>query len=154
MKKPSRNSVAAMVLSATALAGIAMHESFRGNAYDDGVGVQTIGFGTTKGVKKGDKITVERALLRLSEEADEFKAAIGECVKVPLAQHELDAYVSLAYNIGTGAFCKSTLVKKLNAEDYAGACKEILRWNRAGGKVLKGLVNRREAEFKKCVGEK
>ena len=59
---------------------------------------------------------------------------------------------ALAYNIGPGAFCGSTLVKRLNAEDYPGACREILRWNRAGGRVVQGLVNRREAEYRQCIG--
>lgn len=70
---------------------------------------------------------------------------------VPLTQGEFDAYVSLTYNIGAGAFCKSTLVKRLNAGDYAGACAEIKRWDKMGGKVLRGLTARREREYQMCV---
>jgi lysozyme len=73
-------------------------------------------------------------------------------VKVPLYQHEYDAYLSLSYNIGPTAFCKSTLVRKLNQQDYSGACAQILRWNRAGGEVVRGLSIRREAEYKQCLG--
>ena len=61
--------------------------------------------------------------------------------------------MSLTYNIGEGAFCKSTLAKKLNAYDYEGACKEILKWDKFKGKPLKGLTNRREREYAKCIGQ-
>ena len=149
-----RREVAALVLSASALVGIAAHEGYRALAYDDGVGVQTIGYGTTAGVKPGDKITPERALIRLADDVDAYQVAMRRCVAVPLHQHEWDAYVSLAYNIGPGAFCGSTLVKRLNAGDYAAACAEISRWNRAGGRVLPGLSKRRAAERARCEGKK
>jgi lysozyme len=61
-------------------------------------------------------------------------------------------YISLSYNIGTGAFCKSTLVKKLNAGDYIGACNQILLWDKYQGKPLAGLTKRRQEENKKCLG--
>lgn len=145
--------MAALAVSAAALVGIATHEGYRGEAYKDAVGVTTIGYGETAGVKMGDKTTPERALVQLLESTEKHADAIRQCIHVPLYQHEFDAYISLAYNIGTGAFCRSTLVKKLNAKDYAGACEEIRRWNKAGGKVLPGLVKRREAEYKMCKGE-
>lgn len=148
-----RKTIAATAISASALIGIALHEGFRDKAYDDGVGVQTIGFGTTSGVKKGDKITAERALIRLYGDMDAYKSGMDRCVKVPLSQGEFDAYLSFTYNVGVGAFCKSTLVKKLNSGDYDGACKELLRWNKAGGKVMAGLTKRREDEYRKCIGE-
>lgn len=150
----NRIPAAALVLSASALIGIALHEGFRDSAYDDGVGVQSIGFGTTAGVRRGDRITVERALVRLGQDTGKVEAQLRDCIDVPLYQHEWDAYVSWAYNVGTGAACGSTLVRKLNTGDYAGACKELLRWNRAGGKVLAGLVKRREAEYRQCIGAK
>lgn len=148
----ARAAVAGLALSAAAFVGIANHEAFRSAAYDDGVGVQTIGFGTTEGVKPGDKITVERALVRALQDASKFEGALRQCVTVPLHQHEYDAFVSLAYNIGPAAFCDSTLVRKLNAGDYAGACAEISRWDRAGGRVLAGLTKRRAAERATCEG--
>lgn len=147
-----RREVAALVLSASTLVGIAVHEGYRALAYDDGVGVQTLGFGTTLGVKPGDRITPERALIRLVADADVYQAAMRRCVAVPLHQYEWDAYVSLTYNIGAGAFCGSTLVRRLNAGDYAGACAEISRWNRAGGRVLPGLIKRRADERARCEG--
>ena len=149
----TRITVAALVVSAAALVGIATHEGYRGEAYKDATGIPTIGYGETAGVKMGDKTTPERALVQLLESTEKHADAIRSCIRVPLYQHEFDAYVSLAYNIGTGAFCRSTLVKKLNAGDYSGACSEIKRWNRAGGKVLPGLITRREAEYRMCMGE-
>lgn len=149
----NRIQVAALSLSATALVGLATHEGYVEKAYQDIVGVWTIGFGTTKGVQPGQKTDPVKALQRALTDSQKFEGALKECVHVPLHQHEYDAFVSLAYNIGSGAFCRSTLVRKLNAGDYEGACAEILRWNKAGGKVVRGLVVRREAEHKKCLGQ-
>lgn len=154
-----RSSIAALALSASALVGMAIHESYRGVAYhatadEKARGISTLGFGSTKGVKHGDKTTPERALVRLLADANEFERALKKCVTVPLHQYEYDSYLSLAFNIGAGAFCKSTLVRKLNAQDYAGACREILRWNKQSGRVLNGLVKRREDEYRMCMGEK
>ena len=149
-----RLGIASLVVSAAALVGIATHEGYRGEAYRDAVGVPTIGFGETAGVKMGDKTTPGRSLVQLLGSTNRHADAIRKCIAVPLYQHEFDAYVSLSYNIGPGAFCQSTLVKKLNAGDYAGACEEIKRWNRAGGKVLPGLTKRREQEYQLCKGMK
>lgn len=147
-----RVKLTALVLSATALVGIAVHEGYRDAAYIPVPGdVPTIGFGTTGGVKMGDKITPPQALIRALQDVQKFEGALKNCVKVPLHQHEYDAYISLSYNIGSGAFCSSTLVKKLNAQDYAGACKEILRWDKFKGEPLKGLTIRREREYRQCI---
>jgi len=150
-----------MVVSALAVGGFAVHEGYRRHAYDDGVGVQTVGFGSTRHldgtpVKAGDQVSPERAVVMLARDADRIWREAARCIgEVPLYQHEVDAYASLAYNIGAGAFCGSTLVKKLKQTppDYAGACREILRWNRAGGQVLPGLTKRREAEYRLCMGQ-
>ena len=154
-KNNIRLAVSALCVSAACLAGIAGYEGYRGQAYlptkND---VPTIGFGETKGVRMGDKTTPERALVQLLKSTQAHAEAIRSCIHVPLYQHEWDAYVSLAYNIGTTNFCKSTLVRKLNAEDYAGACREILRWDKQAGKTLPGLVKRRQGEFAMCRGER
>jgi lysozyme len=153
MNKPSRSAVAGLVLSASLLVSIAVHESYRGEAYIPVKGdVSTIGFGSTKDVKPGDKTTPERALVRLLADINSHSEGIKRCIKVPLYQHEFDAYSSLAFNIGVSAFCGSTLVKLLNAGNYAGACTQILRWNRFRGQVLSGLKKRREAEYRQCIG--
>lgn len=150
----NRLSIASLYLSASVLVGIALEEHFTPKAMIPVPGdVPTIGFGTTEGVKMGDTITPERALVRLLKDTDKFAAAVKRCAPVPMYQYEFDAYVSLTYNIGEGAFCKSTLAKKLNAYDYEGACKEILKWDKFKGKPLKGLTNRREREYAKCIGQ-
>jgi lysozyme len=156
----NRTRIAALSLSASALVGIALHEGFRGNAYDDGVGVQTIGYGTTRNpngtpVKKGDTITPERALVRLSAEVGGLEKELRACIgDVPMHQHEWDAIVSLAYNVGAPAVCRGSVVRNLKGQppNYTAACESIRKYVYAGGKIFPGLVRRREAEFKKCIG--
>ena len=149
----TRLSPAVLALSASALVGIALHEGYRREAYEPVKGdVPTIGFGTTDGVEMGDRITPERALVRLLQDANKFERAVLRCAPVPMHQYEFDAYVSLTYNIGEGAFCGSTLVKKLNAGDYEGACAQILRWDRFKGRPLPGLTKRRQQEYEQCLG--
>ena len=149
----SRKHVATISLSATALVALLLHEGYRENAYTPVAGdVPTIGFGTTSGVRLGDRTTPEKALNVALKDIQKFEGALKECVTVPLEQHEYDAYISLSYNIGSNAFCKSTLVRKLNTGDYEGACKEILRWDQFNGKPLAGLTKRRQEEHKKCLG--
>lgn len=149
----SRAQVASLVLSAAALVGIVMHEGYSSRAIIPVPGdVPTIGFGTTEGVKMGDTITPPKALQRALADVGKFEGALKRCVKVPLFQHEYDSYLSLSYNIGSGAFCGSTLVRKLNAQDYAGACMEILKWDKFKGAALPGLSDRRKQEFKQCKG--
>jgi lysozyme len=146
--------IGALTLSASALVGIAVHEGYRGEAYIPVKGdVPTIGFGTTVGVKPGDRIEPVQALVRKLADVQRFEGALKECVRVPLHQYEYDAFMSLAYNIGPGAFCGSTLVRRLNAGDYTGACNEILRWDRFRGKPLRGLTLRRQAENRQCLGQ-
>jgi len=149
----NRVSIATLALSASALVGIAVHEGYREAAYRPVPGdVPTIGFGTTAGVQMGDRIEPVQSLVRKLADVQQFEGALKRCVRVPLHQHEYDAFLSLAYNIGSGAFCGSTLVRKLNAGDYAGACAEILRWDRFQGQPLRGLTLRRQAEHRQCLG--
>lgn len=120
-------------------------------AYDDGVGVWTIGFGTIKypngvRVKKGDTCTLEQAKEYMRHDLIEFEHTVNRSVKVPLNQNQFDALVSLAYNIGSNAFKSSTLVKKLNTGDYQGAADQFNVWVNGGGKRMQGLVNRRDRE--------
>ena len=151
----NRIQVAALSVSAAAFVGILAHEGYREQAYIPVPGdVPTIGFGTTDGVKLGDRTTPVQAMRRALRDLEKFDTALKQCVTVPLHQHEYDAFLSLSYNIGSRAFCTSTLVRKLNAQDYAGACREILRWDRFQGRPLAGLTARRQAEFKTCTGEK
>jgi lysozyme len=149
-----RIKVAALSASAVALVSLAVHEGYREQAYIPIPGdVPTIGYGTTEGVKLGDRTDPIKALQRALSDMQKFEGAIKECVKVPLYQHEYDALVGFSYNVGSNAFCKSTLVRKLNAGDYKGACDEILRWDRAAGKVIRGLTNRTQKQHKQCLGQ-
>jgi lysozyme len=149
----NRKHVATISLSATALVALLLHEGYRENAYIPVAGdVPTIGFGTTSGVKLGDRTSPEKALTVALRDVQRFEGSLKDCVTVPLHQHEYDAYISLSYNIGSNAFCRSTLVRKLNAEDYSGACQEILRWDKFQGKPLAGLTKRRKEEHQKCLG--
>ena len=152
-KNTPRQLIAALALSATGLVGIVAHEGYTDRAVIPVKGdVPTIGFGTTGGVKMGDTITPPQALFRALTDVQKFEGALKQCVTVPLHQHEYDAFVSLAYNIGEGAFCRSTLVRELNKANYLGACREILRWDYANGQRLPGLTKRREAEYRQCLG--
>lgn len=125
-------------------------EGCRLEAYQDPVGIWTIGWGTVKGVKPGMKITQALADKLLREEVNEKANQVLKLVRVPLNNNQFGALVSFAYNVGTGqkGLAGSTLLKKLNSGDMAGAAAEFARWNKAGGKVLAGLTRRRAAEAK------
>ena len=176
MSTSNRSLIASLVLSAAGLVGIAVNEGYTDKAVPDpvkGTAVPTIGFGTTGGVKMGDTTTPVKALQRKLSDVQKFEGAIKQCVKVPLHQYEYDVYVDLASNTGTGkagvsdGFCElkaggpSTLVKRLNAQDYVGACDAILQWKKSGtvdcsvpgNGVCEGLWKRRQRMRKKCLGE-
>ncbi|ATZ95309.1 lysozyme [Dickeya fangzhongdai] len=134
--------------------GIALIKEFEGcrlSAYQDSVGVWTIGYGWTqavdgKPVRAGmqiDQATAER-LLRCG--VVQYEQAVNQLAKVKLTQGQFDALVSFAYNLGIRSLSTSTLLKKLNAGDIAGAADEFPKWNKAGSQVLPGLVARRAAE--------
>lgn len=153
MMSKTRFAIGALALSASGLIGILGYEGYSETAYIPVPGDKvTIGFGTTEGVKLGDTITPEKAIERAYRDIRNTESAIHKCVHVPLSASEYDAFTLLAYNIGTSAFCSSTLVKKLNAGDYEGACAEIKRWVYVKGEVVPGLVNRREKEYRMCMG--
>ena len=113
----------------------------------------TIGWGSTgPGIRKGVVWTQQQADDRLEADVRKFMDGVSKAVTAPLMENQLGALTSLAYNIGLGAFQKSTLLRKLNALDYKGAADEFLRWNRAGGRVMKGLTNRRTGERAVFIG--
>lgn len=129
------------------IALIKRYEALRLKAYKDPVGIPTIGYGHTgEDVALGQTITEEEADALLRTDLIEAETAITRAVRVPLNPNQFSALVSLTFNIGVGAFLKSTLLKKLNAGDYKGAQAQFDRWNKAGGKVLPGLVKRRNSE--------
>jgi GH24 family phage-related lysozyme (muramidase) len=142
-------------LSKKGAAFIAHFEGFRPKLYNDPVGHCTIGCGhlVHHGPINGSEpaefkrgITRERALELLQDDASTAAHEIARSVKVRLSQPQLDALISFAFNVGTGAFRDSTLLKVLNQGDYSGVPAQLNRWSKAGGKTLPGLVRRRDAE--------
>ena len=135
-----------MKISAEGLALIKKFEGCELEAYQDAVGVWTIGYGHIKGVKEGMTITKQQAEEMLLEELVEYENYVLEAVNHQLDQCMFDALVSWTYNLGPSNLNASTMLKVLNAGDYDAVPEQIKRWNKAGGKVLQGLVRRREAE--------
>ena len=149
-----RKAVAALALSAAAFVGLIVSEGYTDNAIIPVKGdVPTYGFGTTDGVKMGDKTDPVAAVKMALRDVTKFEGAIKECVKVPLSQNEYDAWVSFTYNIGSTAFCKSTAVRLLNAGQYRQACDQMLRWVYVKGNKVQGLVNRRQKEHAQCISD-
>lgn len=148
-----------MSLSLDGVNLICNFEGLKLSAYDDSTGVWTIGYGTTRypngqRVSEGDRCTLEQAKAYMQHDLKIFERAVNSAVKVPLKQNQFDALVSLAYNIGVGAFKNSTLLKKLNLGDYQEAANQFDVWVNAGGKRLQGLVNRRAIEKKLFLSSK
>ena len=134
-----------------AIVVVGAFEGYSATAYPDIIGVPTICYGETKGVHLGDKATRAQCDEKLSSRLVEFNEGVNSCINVDLPDSRRVAFVSLAYNIGTAAFCKSTVVRKINAGDVAGSCDAILMWNKAGGSVRNGLTQRRKKERELCL---
>ena len=137
--------------------GLLLIKSFEGlrlHAYRDAVGIWTIGYGTTRGVRPGMRISEAEAEKFLQEDLTRFEQAINEAVQVPINDNQFSALVSFTYNVGSGAFRSSTLLRLLNQRQSVHAVADQLpRWNRAGGRVLAGLTRRRNAERALFLGE-
>lgn len=154
-----RKPLAALLVGASLTTAVGNYESFSEVPYHatKDETFLTIGYGSTKhpdgsSIKANERISREEASKYMKDELEQYKKFMLKCIKVPLLQQEFDAYASLTYNIGPTNFCGSTLVKKLNAYDYQGACQQILRWDKQKGKVLRGLTIRRNEEYKTCIG--
>lgn len=135
--------------------GIDLIKKFEGckyTAYQDIVGVWTIGYGFTKGVKFGMTITPEECEARLLEELRAYEAAVTKACIVAPTQTQFDAIVSLAWNIGIAGMSKSSVIRYHNQKDFTNAAKSFGLWNQAGGRVVQGLVNRRAAEAALYLG--
>ena len=135
-----------MKISSNGIELIKVFEGLELEAYKCAAGVWTIGYGHIKGVHEGMNITEDTANKMLMEELVEYENYIDQAVTVPLAQCQYDAMVSWVYNLGNGNLTSSTLLKVLNSGDYDGVPAQMMRWNKAGGKVLEGLTRRRQAE--------
>lgn len=128
-------------------------EGLRLRAYQDSVGVWTIGYGTTSGVRPGMVITEAQAEDLMKRDLQRFEQAVDDLVRVPLTSDQFSALVSFAYNVGEGALASSTLLRLLNQKDYQGAADQLLRWDKAGGETLAGLTRRRRAERALFLGQ-
>lgn len=129
--------------------GLELIRHFEGcelTAYRCAAGVWTIGYGHTKTAVRDMTITQEEADALLLEEMTEYENYVNKNVTVPLEQYQFDALVSWTFNLGGGNLQASTMLKVLNREEYEGVPAQMARWNKAGGKVLEGLIRRREAE--------
>lgn len=146
MKAAKYFSAGALTLSLLGVGFIQSWEGTKQEAYLDVVQVPTICTGSTKGVRIGQVATPGECEARLIEDTTYAGKALARCVTVPVTQRQYDALVSLGFNIGGGAICASTLVRKLNQGDCRGAAEQFLRWDYAGKQKLRGLTNRRKAE--------
>ena len=137
--------------------GLLLIKSFEGlrlKAYRDPVGIWTIGYGTTRGVRPDMSISEAEAEQFLQQDLIRFEQAIDDAVNAPVNDNQFSALVSFTYNVGSGALRSSTLLKLLNArDDLRRTADEFPRWNRAGGRVLEGLTRRRNAERALFLGE-
>ena len=140
-----------MVATLIATPFIVRWEGQENAAYQDIVGVWTICSGETQNVYKGQYLTDSECAALTQERVREFAEWIDDHVSVELQPETHAALTSWVYNVGKGAASRSTLLRKLNNGDYDGACTELLRWNRAGGRVIQGLKNRRLDEYQLCM---
>lgn len=141
------------VVMAAAVALVGAWEGLRTVAYRDVVGIPTVCFGETRGVKMGDSYTVDECKAMLGVALVEFEQGMRKCLSAPerIPEKSYVAFLSLSYNIGTRGFCGSSVARRANAGDIRGACNAILLWNKAGGRVVQGLVNRRKDEQRICL---
>ena len=142
--------------TALAVSFVGGWEGLQTVAYRDVVGVPTICYGETRGVKLGDSATKEQCDATLIKGLKEFEAGVMRCTpgladKREHPDERVVALVSFSYNVGIGAYCRSTLARYFNAGRIKDACDQLLRWNRAGGVVWRGLTNRRKAERELCL---
>ncbi|WP_422377434.1 lysozyme [Roseibium sp.] len=150
MKRRTRLAGGVAVL---AVAFVGMWEGLRLTAYRDVVGVPTICYGETHGVQMGDKYGRADCDAILLTSLMKHEAGMRRCLRDPdsIPEKSYVAFVSLTYNIGVNAFCRSTARKRLDAGDLRGACDAATWFRKAGGRTIRGLINRRMAEHDLCL---
>lgn len=145
----------AVGVAVAAAALVASWEGYYGKTYNDIVGVPTVCYGETEksAVAEGRKRTFTKAecLEMLQQSLKKYDDGFMRCVKRPIPDSVHIAGISFTYNVGIGGACKSSFVRKINAGDFKGACDALLLWNKAGGRVVKGLDNRRRDERRVCL---
>ena len=144
---------AGIVLASLALmATIRQDEGREYKPYTDIVGVPTVCDGITGPDVVPGKIYTDAACNRLTiKNLEKHGSQLLDCISVRVTQGMYEALASWSYNVGSGAACKSTAIRLINAGNYDAGCRDLMRWNRAGGKVVRGLTLRRERESQKCL---
>lgn len=139
------------LLSAAGVIALVLFEGYERIPYRDVGGVWTDGIGNTHEVKPGKPVEVPQALEQLGRNVKDAERAINTCFLGEMSQQTFDALTSWSFNVGGTAACKSTAARKWNGGDFAGSCRELLRWDRVGGKPVKGLTIRRQKESRACL---
>ncbi|RJX32310.1 MAG: lysozyme [Oxalobacter sp.] len=159
-----RIAISLLAFSSAGLIGLAVHEDYARMPYQDSVGKWTDGYGNTVNVVPGKPVPHARALITLAKNVDAHATEIKRCFgDVPLYQHEFDAFVDLAFNVGAPTVCRSSIPQKLRACNYAAACASILSFDKItvnGEKVsckdpannCRGIVKRRQETYNRCMG--
>tara|TARA_R110000765_G_scaffold424604_1_gene535760 strand:+ start:684 stop:1136 length:453 start_codon:yes stop_codon:yes gene_type:complete len=145
-----------MLARKTSGEGVALIRKFEGcefQAYQCSASVWTLGYGHTRDVSEGDTCTKDEAEQTLISDLEEFEGYVSDLVKTPLEQNQFDALVAWTFNLGPTNLRSSTLLARLNDGDLDDVPHQLRRWNKAGGKVLDGLVRRREAEALLWLGD-
>lgn len=155
MTTKSRLAIAGAATAAgiLAIAVVGEHEGLRLYAYRDVIGVWTACYGETKGIRPGMKFTKEQCDVMFLESLQRHERGMRACLNAPdsLPEKTYVSFVSFTYNVGIGGFCKSSVARMANALQLRAACDALLRWNKAGGRVIKGLVKRRDKERRLCL---
>ena len=143
---------AAAAVVALAVTLVKPWEGYEPEPYRDIVGVLTVCYGETRNIEPR-RYSQAECEAKLNSRLGQYLMELSSCVTVPLRRHEWAALLSWSYNVGTAAACKSTLIRKVNSGAApAEFCAELKKWVYAGGKRVRGLVNRREAEYRMCMG--
>lgn len=151
-RKVSTRFIVGTGLATLCVGTITQFEGLRTTAYRDSVGIPTVCIGETKGVRMGMKFTVAECQAMLVKRlGEDYAPAIEACVTRPMGDNVYEAMLSLSYNIGTGGLCRSSVVRHYNAGDRRAACNAFFLYDKADGRVLAGLVKRRQAERALCL---
>jgi lysozyme len=146
--RTSRGKAGYIAIAVTLICGF---EGLYLHAYHDVVGVKTICYGHIEDVQMGDVATKAECQEMLADDIPRYEAMVAKAIHVPMPPHRHAAILSFTYNVGGGALAKSSVARKLNAGDVRGGCDALLLYDRAGGRVVRGLHNRRVAERKECL---
>lgn len=141
----------AALLLAMATTTVGNFEGLRTTAYRDVIGVPTACYGETRGIRMGMRFTKSQCDAMLLKRLDEFGDKMEACITRPLGDDAYVAFLSLGYNIGSGALCRSSAVRLYNAGERRSACRAFMLYNKAGGRVLPALTRRRAAERDLCL---